>query len=63
MDWEDMAEDSKHLYIGDFGNNKLERTHYQVLKINKKDMPDKKDKKVDIQINDEFKEYLKKILK
>lgn len=34
-DWEDLAADSLHLYIGDFGNNDGERTNLKVLKVKK----------------------------
>ncbi len=32
-DWEDLTSDDDHLYIGDFGNNKNERTNLAVLLI------------------------------
>ena len=36
-DWEEIAQDSSHLYIGDFGNNYSgNRTNLQILKIEKK---------------------------
>lgn len=36
-DWEEISQDSSHLYIGDFGNNyKGNRTDLQILKITKK---------------------------
>jgi len=36
-DWEEIAQDSTHLYIGDFGNNyKGNRTDLKILKIEKK---------------------------
>ncbi len=34
-DWEDLAEDSENLYIGDFGNNQGNRTNLNILKIKK----------------------------
>ena len=36
-DWEEISQDSSHLYIGDFGNNyRGNRTDLQILKITKK---------------------------
>lgn len=37
-DWEDLAEDETHLYIGDFGNNLGNRTDLRIYKINKNDL-------------------------
>jgi len=37
-DWEDLAEDATHLYIGDFGNNAGNRTDLRIYKINKSDL-------------------------
>lgn len=37
-DWEDLAEDSEHLYIGDFGNNQGNRTDLKILKFKKADL-------------------------
>ncbi len=34
-DWEDLAEDDEHLYIGDFGNNFGNRTDLRIYKIKK----------------------------
>ena len=35
-DWEEISQDSTHIYIGDFGNNaKGNRTDLKILKINK----------------------------
>ncbi len=38
VDWEDLAEDATHLYIGDFGNNAGNRTDLRIYKINKNDL-------------------------
>ncbi len=38
IDWEELAEDENHLYIGDFGNNMGNRTDLRILKITKSDM-------------------------
>ena len=38
-DWEDVAQDSNHIYIGDFGNNNLTRKVLFVYIINKGDIP------------------------
>lgn len=37
-DWEDLAEDATHLYIGDFGNNGGNRTDLRIYKISKNDL-------------------------
>ncbi|MEO1263125.1 MAG: T9SS type A sorting domain-containing protein [Bacteroidota bacterium] len=37
LDWEDLAEDEEHLYIGDFGNNFGNRTDLRIYKILKSD--------------------------
>lgn len=34
-DWEDIAQDSNHIYIGNFGNNSGSRKNLNILKINK----------------------------
>ena len=35
IDWEDLAEDSKYFYIGDFGNNHGTRRNLRILRIEK----------------------------
>ncbi len=35
IDWEDIAQDETHIYIGDFGNNVGTRTDLRILKISK----------------------------
>lgn len=38
VDWEDLAADATHIYIGDFGNNENgNRTNLRILQINKSD--------------------------
>ncbi len=37
-DWEDLAEDEEHIYIGDFGNNPGNRTDLRIYKIKKEDL-------------------------
>lgn len=37
VDWEDIAEDNTHIYIGDFGNNNGNRTDLKIYKILKSD--------------------------
>ena len=32
-DWEDLAQDENHIYIGDFGNNKGDRMNLKIYKI------------------------------
>ena len=34
-DWEDLAEDEEHLYVGDFGNNANNRRDLRIYKINR----------------------------
>jgi hypothetical protein len=38
IDWEDLAQDDQHIYIGDFGNNDGDRTDLRVLVVNKADI-------------------------
>lgn len=38
VDWEDIAEDNTHIYIGDFGNNNGNRTDLKIYKILKSDL-------------------------
>lgn len=45
-DWEDIAQDKKHIYIGDFGNNSGMRDDQVIYKIDKKDINKKKTQKV-----------------
>ena len=35
VDWEDLAEDEEHLYIGDFGNNTNQRKDLRIYKISR----------------------------
>jgi len=37
IDWEDLARDETHLYVGDFGNNSGNRTDLRVLKVELED--------------------------
>lgn len=46
VDWEDIAQDKKHIYIGDFGNNAGTRDNQIIYKIEKKDINKKKTQKV-----------------
>lgn len=39
-DWEDIAQDETHIYIGDFGNNVGNRTDLKIYKIAKTDLLD-----------------------
>jgi hypothetical protein len=39
VDWEDIAQDQAHFYIGDFGNNLGNRKDQVIYKIKKKDIP------------------------
>ncbi len=38
VDWEDIAQDKKHIYIGDFGNNRGMRKNQTIYRIKKKDI-------------------------
>lgn len=38
VDWEDLAFDDNHLYIGDMGNNDGERTNLRIIKVKKADV-------------------------
>ncbi len=42
-DWEEITQDKDYIYIGDFGNNNGHRTHLQVYKIKKSDIPANQD--------------------
>ncbi|PWH87146.1 T9SS type A sorting domain-containing protein [Brumimicrobium oceani] len=37
IDWEDIAQDSSYIYIGDFGNNAGNRTNLKIHRISKED--------------------------
>ncbi len=37
-DWEDLSQDAKYIYIGDFGNNNGNRIDLNILKIKKSDL-------------------------
>ncbi|MEX0313216.1 MAG: hypothetical protein AB3N18_03490 [Allomuricauda sp.] len=37
IDWEDLAQDSNYIYIGDFGNSKGDRTDLTIYRITKSD--------------------------
>ena len=38
VDWEDITQDKKHIYIGDFGNNRGMRKNQTIYRIKKKDI-------------------------
>lgn len=46
-DWESMAQDNKHIYLGDFGNNRGARHNLCIYKIKKKGLKDKDEQKVE----------------
>ncbi len=46
-DWESIAMDKKHIYIGDFGNNLGNREDLCIYKIKKKDIKKAKEQKVE----------------
>lgn len=45
-DWESIAQDKECIYIGDFGNNKGERTDLKILKVSKKEVENSEDGRV-----------------
>ena len=51
IDWEEIAQDEKHIYIGDFGNNYGNRKDLKIYKISKDDL-DKKSSEVKADIID-----------
>lgn len=54
IDWEEIAQDKKHIYIGDFGNNNNTRKNLRIYQIKKKDINNKAKQKVeksDIEFN------------
>lgn len=46
VDWESIAQDSKYIYVGDFGNNKGNRKDLCIYKIEKKKLSDDKVQKI-----------------
>lgn len=46
-DWESITQDKKHIYIGDFGNNMGARDNLRIYKVDKKDIKDKEEQKVE----------------
>ena len=45
-DWEDIAQDENHIYIGDFGNNNGVRSNQKIYKINKNDIAETEEQTV-----------------
>ncbi len=46
VDWEDIAQDNKYIYVGDFGNNRGNRRNQTIYKIEKKKIGKKAKQKV-----------------
>lgn len=46
-DWEDIAQDENHIYIGDFGNNKGTRKNLVIYRIDKDEIGKKDEQKVE----------------
>lgn len=46
VDWEDIAQDKKNIYIGDFGNNNGTRKNQTIYRIKKKDIGKKEKQKL-----------------
>ena len=40
VDWEALAQDDEHIYVGDFGNNSGSRDDLGIYKVKKSDIPD-----------------------
>ena len=49
-DWEDLAQDEKNIYIGDFGNNMGKRNELKILKLSKSKIPRSGDSSVAVQL-------------
>ena len=47
IDWEDIAQDEKCIYVGDFGNNYGMRENLKIYRVQKKDIGKKSKQKVD----------------
>lgn len=47
VDWEDIAQDVHHIYIGDFGNNRGNRKDLQIYQLPKQNIPDAGDADID----------------
>ena len=47
-DWEELAEDNTHIYIGDFGNNTGMRTNLMIYSVSKHDLGEKDEVKAGI---------------
>jgi len=50
VDWEDMAQDSEFVYIGDFGNNSGNRTDLKIYKVKIDDIPESGDATVNADV-------------
>lgn len=46
VDWEDIAQDKEHIYIGDFGNNNGTRKDKRIYQIKKKKITKEKNQKI-----------------
>ncbi len=53
-DWEDITQDKKYIYVGDFGNNLGNRQNLKIYKIKKKPIALKKKTKVTAEIIEFF---------
>ncbi len=49
VDWEEITQDEKYIYVGDFGNNNGNRKNLRIYKVKKKDL-NKKDNKVKAEV-------------
>ncbi len=48
IDWEDIAQDKKHIYIGDFGNNNGVRSNQKIYKLKKSKLNKAAEQKADV---------------
>lgn len=55
IDWEDLAEDEKYIYVGDFGNNSGKRKDLRIYRVSKADLRKEREVKAEL-INFNFPE-------
>jgi hypothetical protein len=50
VDWEEIAQDEKHIFIGDFGNNNGTRKNLKIYRISKKDINQNPKQEIDWEV-------------
>jgi len=50
VDWEEIAQDEKHIFIGDFGNNNGTRKNLKIYRISKKDIDQNPKQEIDWEV-------------